>query len=156
MNITKQKKEINKLSTNFWILFNIRANQLCSFFIILNVLWMIEMCIDGFIERKNLNAWVEDNWKLPLEITSGLSVIAVVTMFLPAFSGSFGREIYWLVGVMYIVQFLFMLDYRKSLKKYIQDSWFLNSTIFSLVITALAFVSLIAFAVSSIAVFDYQ
>lgn len=143
------------MNTSFWVLFNIRANQVCSFFIILNVLWMIEMSVDGFIERKDLNAWVEDNWKTPLAICTGLSIVAVIVMFLPAFSGSFGREIYWLVGVMYIVQFLFMVDYRKTLSKYIKESWFLNSTIISLIITALAFVSLIAFAVSSIAIFDY-
>lgn len=141
--------------TLLWVNINLWSNRICGVFAFLNTLWMVEMCINAFIQRKELTKWVEGNWKIDLFVCTGLSFGGLASLFLPALSPSFGREIYVISGAIYILEILFMIGYKKKLQKNIEDSWYKNSTIPSIAITAITFVSMLVFAISSIVVFDY-
>ncbi|WP_298491148.1 hypothetical protein [uncultured Lactobacillus sp.] len=141
--------------TLIWVQVNLWANRICGFFAIFNILWMIEMAINAFVQRKELNEWIEGTWKADLEICLGLSIVGLISLYLPALSGSFGREVYVMAGVAYVFQALFMWGYRKKLAKYIKESWYLNSTFISFIVSLIALITLVVFSVSSIVVFDY-
>ncbi|QIH24517.1 hypothetical protein [Lactobacillus iners] len=142
--------------TTFWIYLNNYSNIICGIFNILNILWMLEMCINGYIQRKDINFGMDEvNWTIDLKICTLLSLMGMCALYLPAVSSGFGFEVYVIAVYIVVIQALMMKSYRKKLMKKISEAWFLTSTKVSMLISILTAISILAYAISSIVVFDY-
>lgn len=138
---------------------------------VINVLWMVEICINAVIQHKQLNSFVEGNWKLDLEISTLFSVLGLALLYAPRWITQFGREIYIITIFFYIIQILFTIDNRKTLAKYIitkssqykpmkistwfASFWYYKSMKISIWIASLSIVTVFAFFISQIAVSDF-
>lgn len=142
--------------TTFWIYLNTYSNIFCGALNILNVLWMLEMCANGFIQRKEINYGMDDvNWTFDLGICTGLSFMGLLALFLPALSAGFGFEVYIVAIFIVVIQTLMMKSYKTKLSRKIAEAWFLTSTKISIIFSILAAISIFIYAISSIVVFDY-
>lgn len=122
----------------------------------INVLWMIEICVNAVVQRKQLNSFVDGNWKLDLEISTLFSVLGLALLYAPRWITHFGREIYIITIFFYIIQILFTLDNRKTLRKFIEKSaWYYKSMLVSNWIASLSVAAVFVFFVSQIAVSDF-
>ncbi|QDR73572.1 hypothetical protein FOD75_10760 (plasmid) [Limosilactobacillus reuteri] len=134
------------IQLNYW------SNWACAIALWFNLAWLLEMCLNGLIQRKELSAYVQkSNWKTPLIISMILGITALVVVYLPGL----GITSYVIAIFALAVQAFFMSDYRKTLVLEIQDSWYLTSTRISFWITVLSALVTLVFAISTIAVTDY-
>ena len=129
---------------------NYYANWSTAILTMANIIWVVEIILNGVIQRKDLNNYVKVNWKLPVALALLLGISALAVIYLPlAMTG------YVICFFALIVQALIMFDYHRVLGKYIQESWYLTSTMISLIIAVLASISVLVFAITAIAVTDY-
>ncbi len=142
------------MNSTFWLYASYYSNWACAIMIGLNLLWMIEMCVNGCIQRKELSEYVEGNWKGDLEFTSFLSLLGILFIFFPILTNKVSMEMYIFACLDFGIQCLMLVDYRKKLKKYISESWFLNSTLIGIYASALAVGTTLIFMICQKVVYD--
>lgn len=114
---------------------NYYANQSTAILTAANFIWLLEIIANGFIQ---LNDYVKVNWRVPVVIAVLLSVSALAVIYLPlAMIG------YVICFFALIVEALIMFNYHRVLGKYTQESWYLTSTIISMVISVLSAITII-------------
>ncbi|MDC2829069.1 hypothetical protein PO250_01800 [Limosilactobacillus mucosae] len=129
---------------------NYYANWSTAIITAINIAWIIEIIINGFIQRKLLNSYVKQNWKLPIFIVLALSLAAAIVIYIPL-----GLTSYVISFFALVVQTLMAADYYKVLSRFIKDSWYLVSIKVSMIISILSALSILLFAITAIAVTDY-
>ena len=65
-------------SSNIWISVNYISNWFTAVTTAFNVLWMLEMCINAIIQKKDLQDYIDasKDWKTPLVIMTVLAVVS--------------------------------------------------------------------------------
>lgn len=137
--------------SSFLIHANYYANWASAIMTVANVAWILEMVVTAIIQHKDLNAYVNANWKAPLIICLILSIIAAGILYIPLL----GMTAYVISVFGLCAEIFFMSDYRKTLERYIKRSWYLTTTKVVVVWASLTALVVFIFAVSSIAVTDY-
>lgn len=123
---------------------------------VINVLWMFEICVNAVVQHDELNSFVEENWKFDLEISTLFSILGLALLYAPRWITQFGREIYIITIFFFILQILFTIDNRKTLRKFIRrTAWYYKSMLVSIWIASLSVVAVFVFFVSQIAVSDF-
>lgn len=136
-------------SSNLWISINYFSNWFTAIFTGINVLWMLEMIINAFVQRKDLKDFIDKSkdWKSPLAIMMVLALTSTGIIYVSAL-GIFAFVIsLFALGF----QFFFMTDYSKMLSDQIEDAWFLKSTYVGTGILGVAIGSLVLLLITTLA-----
>lgn len=120
-----------------------------------NVIILLELAINSFIDRKQLASWVGGRWKEDVMFSAALGIAAELLLYAPRWISQFGREIYVIAIFCYLVQFLLNLDYAKLLSKKLEKGWYRISNVIAIVLGIASMISVILFFVSTIAVQDF-
>lgn len=136
-------------SSNIWISVNYISNWFTAVTTAFNVLWMLEMCINAIIQKKDLQDYIDasKDWKTPLVIMTVLAVVSAGIIYVTPL-GIFAFVIsLFALGF----QIFFMTDYSRMLYHQIEDSWFLSSTYAGIGIIGLAIGSLLCLLITTLA-----
>ena len=98
-------------SSNIWISVNYISNWFTAVTTAFNVLWMLEMCINAIIQKKDLQDYIDasKDWKTPLVIMTVLAVVSTGIIYVTPL-GIFAFVIsLFALGF----QIFFMVDYSR-------------------------------------------
>lgn len=114
--------------------------------LVVNLLLILEISINGYVQRNDLNSYVEVNWYLSLIITDVLFIIAFFLII--AFKAHVMSYIVALI--LLSIEAFFWKNYRDKILAYIQKCWFTNSLFIATISSIISAVSVFTLLVYEI------
>lgn len=145
-------------SSTFFIYANLFAGYAVAVLGFGNLIWLAEMTVNAFIQRKELNEYLKFGWKSTLIWAWGLGILGIGIVYLPALGSdnpvvsALGIGIYLISIAAFLIQTYFVWDCRRNMKYYVEQSWYVTSFLISEIISTAAAVSVLIYLITVYAV----